>query len=51
MRYEIYPTSMDNASEINPTAPVMKTKSIAVGIKSNIKIFAGSDTRERIPVR
>ena len=47
---EIYATGIVIIGEINPRAPTRKQKNIVRGINCRIKILAGRDTRENIPV-
>ena len=44
------PNGIASKELINPIIPAMKAKSIVIGIKGIIKIFAGIETKERIPV-
>ena len=45
-----YPNTIESGAQIKPNTPAQNDKSIASGINGNTKIFAGSDTKERMPV-
>ena len=45
------PKGIEMRGEIKPEIPVIKISNIAVGINNNIKIFAGIETSDKIPVR
>lgn len=45
------PKGIESSGKIKPEIPVIKIRSIAVGINNKIKIFAGIDTSDKIPVR
>lgn len=46
----IKPNGIDKVGETKPIIPTRKLNSIVIGIKGNIKIFTGRETREKTPV-
>jgi hypothetical protein len=46
----MYANGIESSVETNPNTPVMNTKNIVRGMSGRIKIFAGIDTIDSIPV-
>ena len=46
----MYPKGTAKNGEIKPSIPVIKLKSIVSGMNGKIKIFAGSETIDKMPV-
>ncbi len=49
-RCATYPKGIDKNEETSPSPPAKKLNSIVIGIKGKIKILAGRETSEKIPV-
>ena len=47
----MYPKTTPSIGNMKPKAPVIKMRSITVGMINNIKKFAGSETKDNTPVR